>query len=324
MSLHVAAITLLIVIFVLASGVLSMLDAAILSVSRAEVEETLSHGLWGGRALKGVAHRQMHTVIVIVILTNLVNILGPVLIGVRAAALFGSQSLGVLTALLTAMTILFSEIIPKALGTRHAPTIARLSAPLLLALAFILSPLVAFLEFVVRPFRQGDRPTGTEAQIQALARIGGEQGLIEEDELAIIRRTFFLNDKTAKDIMVRAGTFAQIPASRTIAAAADDAAKWPHHRYPVIDDAGRVAGFVMSRELLQSLVAGRGGDSVTTILHDPLIIPPTMRLDHVLPLLQEKRLHLAIVEEKGKVSGIVTLKDVLEELVGEMRDERRI
>lgn len=319
-----AVIALLIIVFVLASGLLSTLDAAVLSVSRAEVEETLVHKLWGGRALKGIMRKQMHTVIVIVILTNLVNILGPVLIGVYTAALFGSQSLGILTAFLTALTILFSEIIPKALGTRHAPTIARFSAPLLLLLTTLLSPVVLLLEFIVRPFRQGERPTGTEAQIQALARIGGESGLIEEDELAIIRRSFILNDKTAKDIMVRTGTFVQIPASRTIAAAADDAAKWPHHRYPVVDSTGRAIGFVMSRELLQSLVAGRGGESVTTILHDPLIIPPTMPLDDILPLLQKQRLHLAIVEEKEQVLGIVTLKDVLEELVGEMRDERRI
>jgi len=324
MRVPVVSLLVLIIVFILASGLLSMLDAAILSVSRAEVEETLAHGLWGGRALKGVARRQMHTVIVIVILTNLINVLGPVLIGVRAASLFGSQSLGVLTAFLTALTILFSEIIPKALGTRHAPTIARYSAPALLALTVLLSPIVVFLEFIVRPFRQGDRPTGTEAQIQALARIGGESGLIEADELDIIRRSFILNDKTARDIMVRTGSFAQISASRTIAAAADDAAKWPHHRYPVLDEAGHVIGFVMSRELLQSLVAGRGQDFVTTILHDPLIVPPTMPLDDILPLLQKQRLHLAIVEEKGKVMGIVTLKDILEELVGEMRDERRI
>ncbi len=324
MRVPVVSLLVLIIVFILASGLLSMLDAAILSVSRAEVEETLAHGLWGGRALKGVARRQMHTVIVIVILTNLINVLGPVLIGVRSASLFGSQSLGVLTAFLTALTILFSEIIPKALGTRHAPTIARYSAPALLALTVILSPIVVFLEFIVRPFRQGDRPTGTEAQIQALARIGGESGLIEADELDIIRRSFVLNDKTARDIMVRTGSFAQISASLTIAAAADDAAKWPHHRYPVLDETSHVIGFVMSRELLQSLVAGRGKDPVTTILHDPLVIPPTMPLDDILPLLQKQRLHLAIVEEKGKVLGIATLKDVLEELVGEMRDERRI
>ncbi|MDD4319180.1 MAG: CNNM domain-containing protein [Candidatus Peribacteraceae bacterium] len=316
---------LLIVAFVLASGLLSMLDAAFLSVSRAEVEETLVHGLWGGRALKGIAERQMRTVIVIVILTNFVNVLGPVLIGVRAAALFGSQAIGIVTALLTALTIFFSEIIPKALGTRYGPTISRIGAPALFALVVLFTPVVAFIEMLVKPFRQGDRPTGTEAQIQALARIGGEQGHIEADELSMIRRSFVLNDKKARDIMVKTGVFASLPYSATIREAAAAAAQWPHHRYPVLNGDGRAAGFVMSRELLQALVAGRGDESVTTILHEPVLIPPGMRADHILELLRDKRLHLAIVSgEKGDVLGIVTLKDVLEELVGEMRDERRI
>lgn len=315
---------LLIVAFVLCSGVLAMLDAAFLSVSRAEVEETLVHNLWGGRALAGITQRQMRTVIVIVILTNLVNILGPILIGVRAANLFGNDALGILTAFLTAITILFSEIIPKAIGTRHAPTVSRLAAPVLLTLVVVLSPVLRLLEMIIRPFRRGDRPTGTEAQIQALVKIGEEQGHIEEDEMHIIRRTFVLNDRRAKDIMVRTGEFACISSTATIREAAAYAARWPHHRYPVLDGEKGV-GFVMSRELLQSIVAGRGDDSVTTILHEPLLVPPSMRADHLLELLRDRRLHLAIVsDERQKVLGIVTMKDVLEELVGEMRDERRI
>ncbi|MFA6523844.1 MAG: CNNM domain-containing protein [Candidatus Peribacteraceae bacterium] len=319
------ALLILIVLFVALSGTLSLLDAALLSVSAAEVGEVVAHNLWGAAALRRLFPRFTRAVIVVVILTNAVNILGPVLIGVRAAELFGSQVLGILTAVLTALTILFSEIIPKALGSRHAPAIARYASPFLLALTILLSPIVTLLELAVKPFRKGGpRPTGTEEQIRALVRIGAMQGYIEEDEMRMIRRTFVLNDKTAKDIMVRAGVFAQIPDAATIAEAADYAGQWPHHRYPVLDASGHAVGFVMSHDLLKSLVAGRGADSVTTILHEPLLISPSMRLDHTLAQLQEKRLHLAIVADGGKVLGVVTLKDVLEELVGEMRDERRI
>lgn len=314
----------LIISFVAASGLLSMLDAALLSVTHAEVEEVKARGLWGAMALVRVHSRITRAVIIIVILTNAVNILGPTVIGVRTALLYGSQWIGLLTALLTALTILFSEIIPKVLGTRYAPTIVRYTAPVILVLDLLFTPALALLELAVKPFRRGNRPTGTEEQIRALVRIGAMQGFIEEGERHLIQRTFVLNDKTAADVMVPAGKFASIPSTTTIREAAALAAQWPHHRYPVLDDAGRASGFVMSRDILQSLVAGRGEESVTTILHEPLLIPPAMPADDILQLLRDQRLHLAIVQKDHTVVGIVTLKDVLEELVGEMRDERRI
>ncbi len=317
-------IIILILIFVALSGLLAMVDAAILSVTQAEAEEAAARKLYGGAALSALLRGQMRAVIVLVILTNTVNILGPILIGVRATYLLGNQIIGFLTAVLTALTILFSEIIPKAVGTHHAPLVARYSAPVIYAATLLFHPIVLAIEWIVRPFRRGVRPTGTEEQIRALATMGEGQGWIEPDERTLINRTFTLNDKRAEDIMVSVGSFASLSDRATIQSAAMYAAQWPHHRYPVLDAHGHAAGFVMSRELLQAVVAGRGTESVTTILHEPVLVPPDMRADDILQLLRDRRLHLAIVQADGNVLGIVTLKDVLEELVGEMRDERRI
>ncbi len=320
-----AELVLLIIAFVALSGLLSLLDASIISLHQAEVEEVAARKLYGGGALRRLMERQMRAVIVLVILTNAVNILGPVVIGVRATVLFGNEVLGVLTAVLTALTILFSEIIPKALGTRHAPLVARCSAPFLLTLILFLSPLVSLIEWMVKPLRKGERPVGTEEQIRALVKIGARRGLIEEDEQRMIARTFFLNDRTAADIMIPRGRMVAFPPHTTMRQAAEIAAVALHHRYPVIGPGSdEVRGFVMSRDILQALVEGKGETSVMEIAHDPVVVPAGMRADAILEILRSRRLHLAVVRDaRNRIVGIVTLHEILEELVGDMEGESK-
>ena len=323
MCVFMAGLLLFIAVFIAASGLLSMLDAAFLSVSRAEVEETVVHNLWGGQTLARISQRQLRAVIVIVIFTNIVNVLGPILIGLRAAHLFGNDAVGVITALLTALTIVFSEIIPKAMGTRYAPTISRWGAPFLYAIVLLLTPILALFEHAISPLRRGDRPVGTEEQIRALARLGEKHGFIEEDERRMIYRTFVLNDRRASDLMVPRSKIVGIASTSTIEDGARIASLAPHYRYPVyrekLDD---IIGFVLARDLLQAFVEGRGNQSIQAIMREPLIVPSTVRADELLELFRRKRLHLAAVRtEQQPVLGVVTLHDVLEELVGTM-DEK--
>ena len=325
-SLPMLEIALLITVFVPLSGLFSLLDAAVISVHQAEAEEVIARKLWGGKALRRLLEHRMRSVIVLVILTNAVNILGPIIIGVRAAVLFGNQILGILTAVLTALSILFSEIIPKAVGTRHAPTVGRFSAPALFALTLVFSPLIAAIELLLRPFRKGDRPIGTEEQIRALVKIGAKRGFIEESEQRMIARTFFLNDRTAADIMIPRERVVAFTPQMTVREAATIAGQALHHRYPVFGSApGDVRGFVMSRDILQAVTTGREAVLITEILHPPVVVSAAMRADDILEVLRHRRLHLAMVrDDGGAIIGIVTLYEILEELVGEMGGERDI
>src|SRR6188472_3300675 len=131
-------IALLIAVFIALSGVMAMIDAAILSVTPGEVEELHHHKAWGSSALQFIKNHMTKSVVIVVILTNTINILGPVLIGDRAADYGGNTAIGVVTAILTFLTIIFSEIIPKSIGAHYAPTIARASAPIILVLIYAL------------------------------------------------------------------------------------------------------------------------------------------------------------------------------------------
>ena len=128
-------IALYIIIFLALSGLLAMVDAAVLSVSHAEVEELVHHRRPGSKALKTVKANITQAVVVIVMVTNTINVLGPILVGQKAVEIYDNKAIGIITAILTFGTIIFSEIIPKSLGTHYAPVISLISAPAVLWLS---------------------------------------------------------------------------------------------------------------------------------------------------------------------------------------------
>ena len=114
--------------FILLSGLMAAIDAAILSVTRPEIEELIQHERSDATQLRDVKQHMARSVVVIVILTNTINVLGPVLVSNEALKQYGTESLAMITVILTFGTILFSEIFPKALGTHYAPAIGRVAA----------------------------------------------------------------------------------------------------------------------------------------------------------------------------------------------------
>lgn len=312
-----------IVVFLFLSGLLALVDAAVLSVSRAEAEEMVIQRKPGAAALKLVKQKITQAVVVVVIVTNTINVLGPILIGQQATDLYGSPVIGIITAVLTFGTIIFSEIIPKSLGTHYAPLISRLAAPPILALTYALYPLVILLERIAAVFQRGERKIGTEAQIRSLVMIGLRTGRIEEDEGQLIQKAFVLNDRTAEAIMTPLNKIVSIPESATVREAAQVVFDHEFSRYPVFgkspDD---VKGMALAREILSAQASGREHAPVTSILHTLPRVSASQRSDALLLAFRDRQTHLATVRKQGKTIGLVTLEDVLEELVGEIEDEK--
>ncbi|MDD5055397.1 MAG: hemolysin family protein [Candidatus Peribacteraceae bacterium] len=308
--------------FVLVSGLFAMIDAAILSVNHAEVEVLIAKKRWGARSLRRLLRHSTRAIIVIVIFTNMTNILGPILVGLKSEALFGSHVIGIVTAVLTLLTIVFSEIIPKSIGSHHAPRIARLSAPFLRIATILLYPLVIVLERISLPFRSGKRKVGTEGQIRALANLGSGEGHIDADEREFIHRAFVLNDRTAGDIMTPASSMVCIAKNQSLRQAAKIIFDNSYSRYPVtgesLDD---ILGYMLSSDVLELLADGRDNLPITGIIRNVHFVDSALRCDELLNVMRKKDLHLAMVRSGGKTVGLVTLEDVLEELVGEIRDE---
>ncbi len=314
-------LAIIIVGFIAVSGCFAMIDAAVLNVSPAEVEEMITKKKWGAKELKSLLRHTTRAIIVIVIFTNVTNVLGPILAGTKAVQLYGDEVIGYVTAVLTFSTIIFSEIIPKSMGAHYAPQISRRVAPFLLFVIFILYPLVFVLERFVRLFKSGKRSVGTEEQIRALANIGGGAGHIDADERELIHRAFVLNDNRVRDIMTPLKNVVCMEEDFTVKQAAKVVFKHHYSRYPVRNAAGAVAGYALSRDVLSAMAEGKEERGIRPLVRKVLTVDAGMRCDDLLNRLRKRTAQLAVVLEKEAIVGLVTLEDVLEELVGEIEDE---
>ena len=313
----------LIVCFLVCSGVLAAVDAALMSVTRPEIHELVRHKKTGAIALQSVKDRFRRAVVVIVLITNIVNVMGPILVTQQTVNTPGAPSLSVIAAVLMLGTITVSEIIPKAMGAHYAPLISRIAAPVIHMLQFVLFPVVIALEWLSGHFTAGTRRIGTEDQICSLTTIGQQAGYIEEDERRLIQRAFVLNDRTAADIMTPLKNVIGLAQEQSIADAAQVLRQAIYSRYPVFGkDHDEILGIVMIRDLLEAAAEQQGDDPIRSVARPAFFVSSTMRCDDLLIAFRNRHMHLAIVRDNRHTVGVVSLEDVLEELVGEIEDER--
>ena len=154
-------------------------------------------------------------------------------------------------------------------------------------------------------------------------RRGGDAGHIHKAEGELIHRVFVLNDRRARDLMTPRKDVIGIRADASIREAVGDVSKHAHSRYPVYgENVDHIRGLVMSHDLFEAVGAGKEDQPVSSIIRDVIMVPGEMRSDALLMLFRKRHVHMAVVLEGNKTAGIVTLEDVLEELVGEIEDER--
>ncbi len=316
-------LTLYVVLFIGLSGLMAAIEAAVLNISAAEVEELRLHGAWGSAALKKITGRLTQPLVVLVVFTNTINVLGPMLAGRKAFQLYGDVGIGAIAIILTLGTIVFSEIVPKSLGSHYAPLVSRSAAPAIRSLIVALYPFVIALEWFSELLKTGKRRIGTEEQIRALARMGRGEGYIESAEGQMIHRAFMLNDRSAADIMTPLADVVAVAKATTIEEAASRVFRHAYSRYPIFGDSpDDVSGFVLGRDILEALTDGKAQELVSTVRRHILKVPPDMRSDELLVLFRKEHVHLAVVQDGTHTVGLVTLEDVLEELVGDIEDEK--
>ena len=318
-------VAVLILLFLAASGVMAAVDAALLSVTEPEIQELISQERRGSRQLQHIHKRLTRAVVVVVILTNLINVIGPIIVSQQAVAEFGPVALGWVTVVLTLGTIVCSEIIPKSLGNRYATTIGRYAAAPVRWLQLLLYPLVTALEWLSDMFTRGTRPIGTEEQIRSLTTLGRRAGFIEHDEGLLIHRAFVLNDRRAADVMTPLNRVTSLVANTTVDQAAADLRGTRFSRIPVFGNGpDDVRGIVMVRDLLQAALDGPSETHVDEIALPAVVVEADTRSDELITEFLGRYTHLAIVKRAGHTVGVVSLENVLEELVGEIQDEHDV
>ncbi|RRR70129.1 MAG: HlyC/CorC family transporter [Candidatus Viridilinea halotolerans] len=306
------------------SAICSGVEAALFSTSMVRVRQLAEKGGGSAVTLLRIREAMGRPISTIVVLNNVANIGGSILIGDLATNVFGSVWIGAFSAGLTLSVIIFAEIIPKNLGERYAERIALVAARPLMALTILFTPVVWLIERLVAPII-GTRklPTTNEAEIRLLARIGQQEGIIERDESEMIERVFRLNDTVASAIMTPRVSMTCLHGDATLAEVHEQVLTSEHSRMVVIGESmDEVRGIVLRQEILAALLKGRGSESITAIMRPPNLVPASVRADRLLEVFRQSRQHLAVViDEYGGVAGVVTLEDVLEVLTGEIVDE---
>jgi CBS domain containing-hemolysin-like protein len=313
-----------VLIMLIGSAICSGTETALLSVPILKARQLAQSRKPRALALLSIRQKVNRPIATIVILNNLFNIVGSIVIGSIAANVFGDALLGVFSGVLTFLVIVFAEILPKTLAEQYAQPIALTMAMPVRGLTWAMTPLVMLLERITSPFTRSRRlPTTNETEIKLLASIGYQEGIIEEDEAEMIRRVFRLNDIEAAHIMTPRVELTYLPGNEAIATLKDEILSSQHSRILLIeDDIDHIQGIALKYELLAALIENKGDQPISTLQRPVRFIAETERADKLLQDFQTNREHIAVVvDEYGGVSGVVTLEDVLEELTGEIVDE---
>lgn len=314
---------LILVILLAISAFFSAAEIALFSLSHAKVKNLVDKKIPGAKLIEKLKNQPHELLITILIGNNVVNILAASFATSWAIKAFGDVGIGIATGVMTVVILFFGEIFPKSLAAAHAQTIALLLIKPLYVMYVILKP-VAFLFRFVSKFTAGKKEQKkiSEQEIRASALLGLEMGVVEKDEREMIENVFKLNDIRAIDIMTPWKQVSILSADVTAEEALLEIQKSGFSRMPVYEkDEKNIIGVVHLKDIIEGFNRNKS-TLIKDLIFEAFFITGEERIDHLLQKFQKKGQHLAIIKNfHNQIIGIITLEDVLEELVGEIEDE---
>lgn len=261
----------------------------------------------------------------IVILNNVANIIGSIVIGSLASSVLGNNLLGIFSSILTLCVIIFSEIIPKTLGERHALKVSCALSSSVILISVILKPVLYLIKIVVTPIVGENTNTYSigELELKNITEKSKEEGTIDPHESEMIHNVFSLDTITGKCIMTPRTAITRVKGSNTLEESRDLILASQHSRIIVIGETiDDIIGVLYKVEYLTALLNPQTYDTINSITKNILYVDENITAHNLLKMFQKDRIHIAIVrDEFGGVSGVVTLEDVLEIISGEIVDE---
>lgn len=323
---------LVLVLLLMMSSFFSASETAITSLSRLKIKGLLERKARGAIALNLLKDKPSDFLSTILIGNNFVNTAAAAVatsLAISLAEKSGagniSFAVGIATGLMTFFLLVFGEITPKTVAIHNAEKVALLAAPVISVLKVIFQPLAVLVNFFSRPliylFGGGKIGKGgflTEEEIEMVLAEGEREGLIEEEERAMISSIFAFGDTIAREVMTPRPDMIACEVNQTVKEVTKLILDSGHSRIPVYEGSlDNVIGVVYAKDLLKKTRA-----TIREMLHTPFIIPESKKVSELLHEMQAARTHLAIIaDEYGMTSGIVTMEDLVEEIVGEIHDE---
>jgi len=335
----------LIIIFIFINGFFAAAEIAVVTLRKSRIKKLMDEGNKNAVALhrlreepeKFLATIQIGVTLAVTLASAIggviaVETLKPILTEIQVPFISASSeviAIAVVASVITYFSIIFGELIPKSVALSHPETVGLLSAPIIEKFSKLANLFVRILTFttnmLLKPFgKKAFRKKSyiSEDEIKLLLEEGREKGIFEDEEKQLIHSVFDFADIFVKEVMVPSPQMVTIGINMPVDKVKQIILKEQFTRYPVIGkDLNDIRGTINTKVLLNMLLKTEDV-VIRKITKPPLFVPETMKISFLLRDMQKKRVHLAIViDEYGAVSGLVTLEDLIEEIIGEIRDE---
>jgi len=313
------------ILCVILSAFFSSSEVALLSITRAKVRTLLNNKKPGAEALSQLKESPNTLLTTILIGNTIVNISAASIATGIAIQMFGDVGIGIATGFVVIVLLVFGEIGPKVSAARATEGFALAVARPLLYLSYIFSPLIWIVDRVsrsLRPHHEGAETSVTEDEIKEWIDVGTEEGTIEEEEQDMLYSVLEFGDTAAHEIMTPRVDVTVMEDTTTFPEAVRIFNETGFSRIPVYHGkTDNITGILNVKDVFSALVSSRK-ETIADIMYDPFFVPETKKIDDLLKELRTRRLQIAVVmDEYGSFAGIVTVEDILEELVGDIQDE---
>jgi len=317
---------LLFVLCILLSAFFSSSEVALISITRAKVRTLVNEGLPGSNALAALKESPEHLLITILIGNNIVNVAAASLATAIAIQVFGDIGVGIATGFVVIVLLFFGEIGPKIYATRASDSFALTIAPVILFLSRIFTPLIWLVEKVSPKSGIGKEciePSVTEEEIKEWIDVGKEEGTIEQAEQDMLYSVLEFADTTAREIMTPRIDVIAMQDTVSFEEAIRIFNETGFSRIPVYhEQIDNITGILNVKDVFSAMVSHRKDSTIREVMYDPMFVPETKKIDDLLKELQVHRVQMAIIiDEYSSFVGIVTVEDILEEIVGDILDE---
>lgn len=319
----------LLLVFLLAalslSFLCSILESVLMSTPLSYVTMREEEGYKLAKTFKKFKTESSRPIAAILSLNTIANTVGAAGVGRQATLVFGSEKFGLISAVTTILILVFSEIIPKTIGTTQWKSLMGFTATVLKFLITIMFPIVFCVELLTRMITPKNNETAvTREEVGAMANVAEKQGDLEEDENTIIQNLISMDEVLAEDAMTPRVVAEICPEEMTVKQFFKGRRYIRHSRIPVYDrNDDYISGYVLRMDILQLMAEDRYNETLGSIRRDIANFQTDTPLDEIWEEMTQKNEHISVItDEYGSFQGILTLEDVIETLIGsEIVDE---
>ena len=317
---------------IILSAFFSASETAFSSVNLIRLRQYVDDGRPGSKKALNVAERFDEVLLAILIGNNIVNLASASLATIVATEVLnlGASGAPIATAVMTVLIIIFGEILPKSYAKENSESLALSIGTIYYYMIKVMKPLI-FIFMVLKDFvaklysKKEDEPSVTEDELNVIIDTMEEEGVLQQDEVEMLQSVLDLSETFVKDIMTPRVDVVAVDVHDSTENVKNVFFEEKYSRIPVYDESrDNIVGILYERDLFSAIIENGSTDDllIADVMRDPMYVSYTMRVSDLLTRLQLEKQHLAIVaDEYGGTAGLVTMEDVLEEVVGEIYDE---